>query len=104
MADLAPSRLGVAERPTPPPAHIGFVGQCPTCPDWTGPTRTSSLAALRDFDRHAETSAHALGVIAATMAPDLCPDCGHDPDEHDRRAEDGGGCDRCVRDGGPCAA
>lgn len=46
-----------------------FRALCETCP-WEGPDRTSSLTALRDYDRHLETADHVYKTLAATAAAD----------------------------------
>lgn len=49
--------------------RITFVASCAPCA-WLGSPRLSNLTALRDYDRHAETASHILGVLVATEAPD----------------------------------
>ena len=76
-----------------------FAAVCEGC-DWIGTPRTNNLAALRDFDRHAQTAVrHGLSV---TVPTELCADCGHPTDGHDRRAEDGR-CEACGY-GEPCVS
>jgi hypothetical protein len=71
---------------------VRFAADCQPC-EWEGPARASNLTALADFDRH---SAGHRGRLAV----ELCIDCGHAADGHDRRAEDGS-CEACDP-GGSC--
>jgi len=79
-----------------PPMPVRFVADCQPC-DWQGREHPSNLVALADFDRHAASHKHQAPV-------ELCPDCNHPTDGHDRRAEDGA-CEACDADptGGPCS-
>lgn len=82
----------IAEAPAYAPPIPLFAAYCEPC-DWQGRERTSNLAALADFDRHA--ASHKRQALV-----ELCADCGHAADVHDRRAEDGD-CEECEH-GDPC--
>jgi len=50
-------------------AKVSYIAACETCP-YFGPERGSSVVALRDYDRHAATTAHAIAVVMATAKED----------------------------------
>lgn len=70
-------------------SDLTFIATCATCPEWAGPERVSNLRSLADYDRHILTAAHTQHTT------EVCHDCGHPTDGHDRRAEDGV-CEACA--------
>lgn len=50
-------------------ATIEYLAACEAC-GWFGRARVSNLAALADYDRHAELTSHAIALVMATAAPD----------------------------------
>lgn len=60
---------------------IAFTADCEPC-EWQGSPRADNLAALADFDRHA------AGHRPTPPPVELCADCGHGSDGHDRRSDD----------------